>query len=92
MMYIRHGEDPMRRTQIYLTNEERKALRVIARRLGHSRSELIRKAVDRFIERYQEGNRLELLRRGRGIWKSRGDLPDFRSLRRELDRLGAKSR
>ena len=81
----------MRRTQIYLTDEERKSLHVIARRLGRSQSELIRKAVDRYIERYQGGNRLELLRRGRGIWKSREDLPDFRSLRRELDRLQPES-
>lgn len=76
----------MRRTQIYLTDEERKALRAIARRLGKTQSEVIRSAVDRFIDRHIGHRRLELLRHGRGIWKDRRDLPDFREIRRELDR------
>ena len=67
----------MERTQIYLTEKERKALRALSRRLGRSQSALIRDAVDRYVERYQEGNRLDLLRSARGIWASRGDLPDF---------------
>lgn len=76
----------MRRTQIYLTDEERKALRVIADRLGRSQSEVIRAAVDHYIVRYQKGNRLDLLRQARGIWKERTDLPDFLAIRNEFDR------
>ena len=76
----------MRRTQIYLTDEERKALRVIANRLGQSQSEVIRAAVDRYIDNYHEGNTLDLLRRARGIWKDRTDLPDFSAVRNEFDR------
>ena len=76
----------MRRTQIYLTDDERKALRAIARRLGKTQSEVIRSAVDRFIDRHVDHRKLELLRRGRGIWKDRRDLADFRKIRRELDR------
>lgn len=76
----------MRRTQIYLTDEERKALKAMARRLERSQSEIIRAAVDRYIERYQAGNRLDLVRQARGIWKGREDLPDFRAVRGELDR------
>ena len=77
----------MERTQIYLTEKERKALRALARRLGRSQSALIRDAVDRYVERYQEGNRLDLLRRARGVWANRRDLPDFKQVRRELDRV-----
>jgi hypothetical protein len=76
----------MRRTQIYLTDEERKALRAIADRLGQSQSEVIRAAVDRYVDHYREGNRLDLLRQARGIWKDRTDLPDFSAIRNELDR------
>jgi Ribbon-helix-helix protein, copG family len=76
----------MKRTQIYLTDEERKALRLIAERLDQSQSEIIRVAVDRYVARFQGENRLDLLRRARGMWKERTDLPDFQILRGELDR------
>lgn len=81
----------MQRTQIYLTDKEKKAVRSIARRLGKTQSEVIRTAVDRFIDRESTGNKLDLLRSGRGIWRDRQDLPDFEGLRRELDRTGTRT-
>ena len=71
---------------IALTDEDSKAVRVIADRLGWSQSEVIRAAVDHYIVRYQEGNRLDLLRQARGIWKERADLSDFLAIRNEFDR------
>jgi hypothetical protein len=85
MMYISR-RCVVQRTQIYLTDKEMTTVRSIARRLGKTQSEVIRTALDRFIDRENTGSRIALLRSGRGLWKDRPDLPDFSMLRRELDR------
>jgi Arc/MetJ-type ribon-helix-helix transcriptional regulator len=81
----------MVRTQIYLTEEEKQALRAVSRETGKTQSELIRQAVDRFLERRSNADRLTSLRRGRGIWAGRGDIPDLCDLRREWERSGGAS-
>ena len=77
----------MLRTQIYLTESERKALQGMAAQTGLTRSELIREAIDQFIGLHQGGDRRKLLEKARSLWKDRADLPDFSALRAELDRL-----
>lgn len=76
----------MRRTQIYLSDQEHASLRDLAKRCGRTQSALIREAVDAFLQRQQADGRLERLREGRGLWSLRTDLPDWDALRRELDR------
>jgi len=78
----------MVRTQIYLTEQEREALSTISEQTGRTQSDLIREAVDRLLAGFKGRDRLSLLRKARGLWKNREDLPDFRALRKEWDRLG----
>ena len=76
----------MIRTQIYLTEHQRKELATIAKSFGKKQSELIREAIDRLIEQTGKNHRELVLREAAGIWKDRTDLPDFKSNRAEWDR------
>jgi predicted DNA-binding protein len=76
----------MVRTQIYLTKRQRDELAAIAKRAGKKQSELIREAVDRFIDQTGRSRREAVLREAAGIWKDRTDLPDFKAIRAEWDR------
>ncbi len=76
----------MAEIELNLTENEEKALREIALRTGKTEDELIQDAVGKLIEqRLPIGNSGIL--QARGIWKNRGDLPDFEKIRREWDRL-----
>ena len=76
----------MIRTQIYLTEHQRDELAAIAKIAGKKQSELIREAVDRFIDQSGRSRREVVLREAAGIWKNRKDLPDFKAMRAEWDR------
>ena len=80
----------MVRTQIYLTEQQRDALVSMARDGGKKQSELIREAIDSFIEQRNADHRRTALKRLAGIWRGRTDLPDFAMLRREWDRMGRR--
>jgi len=76
----------MIRTQIYLTEKQRDEVAAIARTAGKKQSELIREAVDRFIDQSGRNRREVVLREVAGMWKNRKDLPDFKATRAEWDR------
>ena len=77
----------MVRTQIYLTEEERQALKSMATNTGRKQSELIREAIDQMIEKYRVDDRGRMREQAEGMWKDRTDLPDFAAIRREWDRV-----
>jgi hypothetical protein len=72
--------------QIQLADAESEALAALAHRTGKSQDALLREAVSQFLGRACPGNFLQLVRRARGLWRDRDDLPDFARLRRECDR------
>ena len=76
----------MVRTQIYLTEAERDALNALAEATGKKQSELIREAVDRYIDLARGDSRDAILEGAAGMWRDRNDLPDFRAARRTWDR------
>jgi predicted transcriptional regulator len=76
----------MVRTQIYLTDEERDGLDAIAKSTGKKQSELIREAVDRFLDLRKANRRASILNDAAGMWRDRSDLPGFGEVRRSWDR------
>ncbi len=80
----------MIRTQIYLTEQERDALKRLSAESGKRQSELIREAIDGLIVKYSKTHRQAILERTAGIWKDRKDLPNFSELRSDWDRKSGK--
>ncbi len=76
----------MVRTQIYLTEEERDGLSVLAEASGKKQSKLIREAVDRLIHQFSHARRDAVLKDAASLWQDRNDLPDFDGMRRSWDR------
>ncbi len=82
-VYIRYK---MTRTQIYLTETQRRALRIRAIGTGRAQSELIREAVDEYLERHARSRRRVVLKGTAGLWAERGDIDELVSARASMDR------
>jgi hypothetical protein len=68
----------MQKIQVFLREDQKTALRSIARRTGHKQSDLIRKSVDLLIDRIKGENAdwRESTRAAAGLWKDRKDLEE----------------
>jgi hypothetical protein len=71
----------MIRTQIYLSETEKTGLSRAAAKTGLSQSDLIRRAIDVFINGEQDEDRSRVIRDVAGVWTGRDDLPDVNELR-----------
>lgn len=76
----------MNRTQIYITPEEEKTLKKLSKATGKSKSELIRNAIDQYLEVETQSDWKNKIMDSAGIWKNRKDLPDLDETRKSLDR------
>ncbi len=83
----------MNRTQIYLTDEEKRALHALARQHGKSFSATLRDAVDDYIARHRSGELAAALEATFGCWRDR-DAPDLdiARLRQEWDERESRFR
>ncbi len=71
----------MVRTQIYLTEEEKKGIADAALARGVSQSDLIRQAIDVMLEQQGRVRKTRILDEIAGVWADRDDIPDIRHMR-----------
>jgi predicted DNA-binding protein len=76
MTYIM-SDVSMVRTQIYLTEEQQRALERLAAATGRRKGDLIREALDGYLADHQPKDWKHALEAVRGMWADRDDLDDF---------------
>ena len=77
---------------MHLTDSEIVALQALARLTGKTEDELLQEAVKVVIKEAGEAEakrqqRLKSLRKVKGMWKDRDDLPDFEQLRKKWGQI-----
>jgi len=90
-MYTAEGEE-MIRTQVYLNEEQKRALEQLSLQERISLAELIRRAVDEFLEKAEQDSFARALEASFAMWQDRADLGEgqdyVRQLRREWEERG----
>jgi predicted DNA-binding protein len=82
----------MVRTQIYLTDEQKRRLERLAATSGRKQSEMIREAIDGYLVRQERQDWAQAFEAVRGMWAERGDLDDFaRRIRGEWEQRAERS-
>lgn len=83
---MKHTDNKMIRTQIYITHEEEKTLKKLAKQSGRSKSELIRNAIDQYLKVKLQNDWKNKIMDSAGIWENRTDFPDVDAIRSSMDR------
>ena len=86
MYIITKIKKKMHRTQIYITEEEEKTLTKLSKSTGKTKSELIRSAIDQYLEVENTLDWKNKIMESAGLWENRTDIPDFENIRTSLDR------
>ncbi|HEY5893868.1 MAG TPA: CopG family transcriptional regulator [Chthoniobacterales bacterium] len=76
----------MIRTQIYLTSSEAQGVARVAAESGRKQSEIIREAIDLYLQRLGPQDRLGRLRAARGMWKDNRSI-SLEDIRADFDRF-----
>ena len=72
-------------TAITLNEPEASALLTLVQRTGRPADELVREAIQQYIQQHTLVDRHALLQQARGMWQHRDDLPQLSQLRHEFD-------
>jgi len=75
----------MIRTQIYLTEEEKKAIEKLSDERGMTQSNIIREAIDEYMVKKKDETKKKSIMDFAGIWKDKKDIPDIDELRNEWE-------
>lgn len=85
----------MKRTQIYLTEEEKAAIEKLSDERGTTQSDIIREAIEHYLEEVTLEEKRSRLMAAAGMWKDKEDIPDVREMRegwgRRMKRFGLDS-
>lgn len=81
------SDNNMHRTQVYLTEEEHRALKALARRHGRSFAATLREAIDAYVIEHQTPGLQDAIARSFGCWQDDDDeqRSDVRTLRDEWE-------
>ena len=78
-LYIMQTNQTLARTQIYLTQGQQARLSVVCKRSATTKSDLIRQAIDQFLNQQPEGSQEDKAKRLQslaGMWANRADMAD----------------
>ena len=86
-LYIMQTDQTLIRTQIYLTQAQQKRLTLASRGAAMTKSELIRRAVDQFLDQQPASDSVDKAQRLSsiaGLWAGREDMADPSAYVRQL--------
>lgn len=77
----------MVRTQVYLSEEQKRGLELLAATTGKRQSDMIREALDGYLAKHEPKDWREALEAVRGMWADRDDLDELQAdLRMDWER------